>query len=211
MTGLTAFTILTTGHPQASRGINSLQKRHAQPDAWRPDVRKLGAKSRAGDTKRSAAEQPQNEGQRTEKSGQVNPDPIIDGSWNGGPITHIPDSPPNSYSNGAVPRRAMPVEVFKNFEDTPKAYQSRTIDIPFNRLHKGKLKFFGYTSNPAENTGASEESALPKYDSPKQSACGIPFNAFHISTVAIHPYFLKYAPLESKSPSIAALNVLQIS
>ncbi|KAL8784381.1 MAG: hypothetical protein Q9213_003981, partial [Squamulea squamosa] len=33
-------------------------------------------------------------------------------------------------------------------------------------------------------------------DDPKQSACGIPHNAYAISHVAIHPYWLKYAPLD---------------
>ena len=32
-------------------------------------------------------------------------------------------------------------------------------------------------------------------DSATQSACGIPDNAYYISKVAIHPYFLKYADL----------------
>lgn len=35
-------------------------------------------------------------------------------------------------------------------------------------------------------------------DSASQSACGIPDNAFSISKVAIHPYFLKYADLSRK-------------
>lgn len=35
-------------------------------------------------------------------------------------------------------------------------------------------------------------------DSATQSACGIPDNAFSISKVAIHPYFLKYADLSRK-------------
>ena len=33
-------------------------------------------------------------------------------------------------------------------------------------------------------------------DDPKQSACGIPHNAYWLSHVAIHPYWLKYAPLD---------------
>lgn len=36
-------------------------------------------------------------------------------------------------------------------------------------------------------------------DDPKQSACGIPHNAYSISHVAIHPYWLNYAPLDSKA------------
>ena len=36
-------------------------------------------------------------------------------------------------------------------------------------------------------------------DSPLQSACGIPHNAYYMSHVAIHPYWLNYAPLESNS------------
>ena len=35
-------------------------------------------------------------------------------------------------------------------------------------------------------------------DDPKQSACGIPHNAYSISHVAIHPYWLKYANLDRK-------------
>ncbi|KAG8534409.1 uncharacterized protein KY384_001254 [Bacidia gigantensis] len=36
-------------------------------------------------------------------------------------------------------------------------------------------------------------------DDPKQSACGIPHNAYYTSHVAIHPYWLKYAPLDRES------------
>lgn len=38
-------------------------------------------------------------------------------------------------------------------------------------------------------------------DSATQNACGIPDNAFSISKVAIHPYFLKYADLSRELPS----------
>ena len=56
------------------------------------------------------------------------------------------------------------------------------------------MKFFptGQLNSPNSDT----DLWLPKgTDSATQSACGIPDNAFTISKVAIHPYFLKYADL----------------
>ncbi|KAI4087738.1 MAG: hypothetical protein LQ339_008820 [Xanthoria mediterranea] len=74
-------------------------------------------------------------------------------------------------------------------------YGSRSIDLPFGRLQHGTMKFFeaGELNTPS---GRSDVWAPGKHDSAKQSACGIPDSAYQISKVAIHPYWLKFAPLE---------------
>ncbi|KAL8640748.1 MAG: hypothetical protein Q9226_008711 [Calogaya cf. arnoldii] len=74
-------------------------------------------------------------------------------------------------------------------------YGARSIDLPFGRLQHGAMKFFpkGELNTPTEMTDIW---APGKHDSAKQSACGIPDSAYQISKVAIHPYWLKFAPLE---------------
>lgn len=78
-------------------------------------------------------------------------------------------------------------------------YGARSIDLPFNRLYHGNMKFFptGQLNTPDKNTDTWGSA----YDNAEQSACGIPDNAFSISKVAIHPYFLKYAGLDRRSPT----------
>ncbi len=98
---------------------------------------------------------------------------------------------PGSYSNGTPLFVGLPPVV----GDIPPAiYGARSIDLPFNRLYKGKLKFFpaGQLNTPDKDTDVwgSEN------DNAEQSACGIPDNAFFDAKVAIHPYFLKYAGLD---------------
>lgn len=63
----------------------------------------------------------------------------------------------------------------------------------------GDMKFFsaGHLNTP---TGDTDEWLPQGTDSANQSACGIPDNAYSISKVAIHPYFLKYADLSRKLP-----------
>ena len=87
--------------------------------------------------------------------------------------------------------------------------------IPFSRANRGKLLFYGkgegntpngvtdqwmYDSCPRPDASSIDKSNSDQggIDDPKQSACGIPHNAYSISHVAIHPYWLKYAPLDSK-------------
>lgn len=61
------------------------------------------------------------------------------------------------------------------------------------------MKFFsaGQLNTP---TGDTDEWLPQGTDSATQSACGIPDNAYSISKVAIHPYFLKYVDLSRKFP-----------
>ena len=89
-------------------------------------------------------------------------------------------------------------------------YQARPIDMPFLRNFKGNAIFYNHTNVPAGTaTGQAPPGSDPmlitqtsryswgaQYDDAKQSACGIPSNAYWLSGVAIHPYFLKYAKLE---------------
>ncbi|KAL9619862.1 MAG: hypothetical protein Q9204_008265, partial [Flavoplaca sp. TL-2023a] len=80
-------------------------------------------------------------------------------------------------------------------EQQPAEYGARSIDLPFGRLQHGKMKFFGAGElNTPE--GRSDVWEPGKHDSAEQSACGIPDSAYQISKVAIHPYWLKFAPLE---------------
>ena len=65
-------------------------------------------------------------------------------------------------------------------------------------MYHGNLKFFSpgqlnTADGITDQWGASNDNA-------NQSACGIPDNAWKVSKVAIHPYFLKYADLSRKSP-----------
>ena len=109
------------------------------------------------------------------------------------PTTAKPD---NSFSNGAPMLASEPPTV----DTIPDGiYSAREIDLPFGRLYHGDMKFFsaGELNTPAGITDMwmGQPGVV---DSANQSACGIPDNAFSISKVAIHPYFLKYADLSRK-------------
>jgi hypothetical protein len=81
-----------------------------------------------------------------------------------------------------------------NTTDLPDSmYGPRDFDLPFYRLYGGNLKYFpaGELNTPTGNGDVWGK----EYDNVNQSACGIPDNAFFISKVAIHPYFLKFADL----------------
>lgn len=104
----------------------------------------------------------------------------------------------NTFSNGAKQLVGLP-EV--STETPPAVYGAREIDLPFSRLFHGNMKFF---SKGQYNTpdGIRDKWAPEGQDSATQSACGIPDNAWSLSKVAIHPYFLKYADLSRKSPAL---------
>lgn len=108
-------------------------------------------------------------------------------------LQEIPTSakPDNTFSNGA----AMIAGSNTTDETPPPVYGNRTIDLPFGRLYHGNMKFFpkGQLNSAADDTDLWLNQGGT--DSATQSACGIPDNAFSISKVAIHPYFLKYADL----------------
>ncbi len=109
------------------------------------------------------------------------------------PFQHVPATaqPDNTFHVGKE-QKGMPPDTV----EVPDAiYGARSIDLPFGRLQHGKMKFFGagQLNTPTEKTDVWGPGV---HDSAKQSACGIPDSAFHISKVAIHPYWLKFAPLE---------------
>ena len=101
----------------------------------------------------------------------------------------------NTFNNGAPLLAAEPP--METTQPMPAVYGSRSIDLPFGRLYHGKMKFFskGQLNTPDGITDKWIDQPNV-VDSAKQSACGIPDNAFSISKVAIHPYFLKFAPLD---------------
>ena len=109
------------------------------------------------------------------------------------PTTAKPD---NTFNTGTSQLVSEPPTVSAT---PPAIYGARSIDLPFGRLYHGNMKFFsaGELNTPAGIT--DEWIGQPGViDSANQSACGIPDNAFSISKVAIHPYFLKYADLSRK-------------
>lgn len=99
----------------------------------------------------------------------------------------------NTFNNGAA-KQMMPDDTS---DPVPDVYGARSIDLPFGRLYHGTMKFFsaGQLNTPDANTDEWPGEHPGVVDSAKQSACGIPDNAFLTSKVAIHPYFLKYADL----------------
>ena len=107
------------------------------------------------------------------------------------PIPATAKAPGTFYKPGVHQLTGEPPQV--SADGQPSIYGARDLDLPFYRLYNGSLKFFSHTNdaNKDNTTWGSE------YDSANQSACGIPYNAWYISTVAIHPYFLKYAGLDS--------------
>lgn len=98
----------------------------------------------------------------------------------------------NTFNNDAPLLAAEPPD---SSEIPNPVYGARSIDLPFGRLQHGKMKFFG-AGQLNTPTGKSDVWQPGKNDFANQSACGIPDNAFSISKVAIHPYWLKYAPLD---------------
>ena len=122
----------------------------------------------------------------------------------------IPRQAPNPGLMQAIPAKALADNTFHNgapqltaepppSNDIPPAvYGARDIDLPFNRLYHGNMKFFaaGEMNTP---TGTTDVWQPGQNDHANQSACGIPDNAFSGSKVAIHPYFLKYADLSRTS------------
>ena len=120
------------------------------------------------------------------------------------PFQQVPlnaTTPNNKFNNGTFHFKAQPAITTNKVSDV---YGPRSIDIPFALLNFGTLKFFppGQLNTPRALTGTF---APGVNDFANQSACGIPDNAYHPSKVAIHPYWLKYAPanlgLSSKSLS----------
>ena len=76
----------------------------------------------------------------------------------------------------------------------PDIYAPREIDIPFHRVFYGQANFYKTTNKPDTDSGIWGA----EYDNANQTACGIPTNSYWGQQVAIHPYFLKYAPLDRK-------------
>ncbi|KAL6713287.1 hypothetical protein ACLMJK_008752 [Lecanora helva] len=106
-------------------------------------------------------------------------------------IPTTPTTPDNHYNTGTHLFQAQPPD--KTGISVPSVYGPRSVDIPFALLNKGRLKLFtaGQLNTPA---GITDKWAPGVDDFANQSACGIPDNAFEPSKVAIHPYWLKYAP-----------------
>ena len=110
-------------------------------------------------------------------------------------VPNIQTTPDNHFNSGTS--RGGGLSPLVN-EPVPEVYQLREIDIPFGIMRQGKAVYF--TENETNEPGSNKDVWNPgKNDFASQSACGIPNNAWFISHAAIHPYWLKYADLSSKS------------
>lgn len=104
----------------------------------------------------------------------------------------IPNEP-RAFSNGQ--------DLLVGYDDDttqipPDVYAPRKIDIPFHRVFYGSANFYRTANKPDADSGIWGA----EYDNANQTACGIPTNSYWGQQVAIHPYFLKYAPLDRKLP-----------
>ena len=120
---------------------------------------------------------------------------------NAGPAYGPPSTPTKPFNNGAPFRIGGPLETPVRSTDHPEivltqdpAYEARDFDLPFLRNFKGAARFYRHTNDPA----ASSSTWGTEHDNENQTACGIPTNAYWLSGVAIHPYFLKYAGLDRR-------------
>ena len=106
------------------------------------------------------------------------------------PVPSVNPKKDNMYNTPGPWRPGLPPD---SGDIGPEIYHARDIDIPFGRLHQGNMMFFkeGELNVPGAIT---DQWAPGQYDFANQSACGIPDSAFLNSKVAIHPYWLKYAP-----------------
>lgn len=109
---------------------------------------------------------------------------------------------PSTFWNQGVPE--LVGEPPSSSDPIPSVYGARSVDLPFYRLYHGNMKFFapGQLNSATGNTdiwNSNSNGATVNNDNANQSACGIPDNAFIVSKAAIHPYFLKFAPLDRKS------------
>ena len=134
-------------------------------------------------------------------SRQVDDGPAAPVHANAGPRYGPPSTPTNPFNNGAPFRIGGPAETPVRTTDSPNialaqdpAYEARDFDLPFLRNFKGAAMFYRHTNDPA----ASSSTWGAEYDNENQTACGIPTNAYWLSGVAIHPYFLKYAGLDRR-------------
>ena len=123
---------------------------------------------------------------------------------NAGPAYGPPITPTKPSNNGAGFRIGGPLETPVRTTDQPEialtqdpTYEARDFDLPFLRNFKGAAKFYRHTNDPA----ATSSTWGAQYDNENQTACGIPTNAYWLSGVAIHPFWLKYAGLDRMSSS----------
>lgn len=102
-----------------------------------------------------------------------------------------PRAKPTTFNVGKTQLTGLP-DTVKDI--SPAVYGSRSIGLSFGRPYHDNMTFFrkGQLNTP---NGILDQYRPGKNDFSNQSACGIPDNAFFMSKVAIHPYFLKYADL----------------
>lgn len=121
---------------------------------------------------------------------------------NAGPAYGPPTTPTKTFSDGGPFRIGDPPQTPLRTTDHPSVektqdpvYEVRDLDLPFLRNFKGNAKFYKHLNDLT--SGSSTWDA--EHDSENQTALGIPTNAYWLSGVTIHPYFLEYADVDRKS------------
>jgi hypothetical protein len=98
---------------------------------------------------------------------------------------------PSKFSNGHDPLLSEPPDTRCQ---VPDVYVARKICIPIGRYMHGNLNFFPTMDDPSKDTSVWGSD----HGNGEQTACAISANAYFISNVAMHPYWLKYAALDRK-------------
>ncbi|KAL8662238.1 MAG: hypothetical protein Q9168_008293, partial [Polycauliona sp. 1 TL-2023] len=102
----------------------------------------------------------------------------------------------SSFNNGAPRRNGLETNPTGSLYANGPYGISGQPGIPFSRGNRGSLLFYGKGEGNTPDGVTDQWIDQGGVDDPKQSACGIPHNAYSVSHVAIHPYWLKYAPLD---------------
>ncbi|KAI4132341.1 MAG: hypothetical protein LQ341_006283, partial [Variospora aurantia] len=111
-------------------------------------------------------------------------------------IPRVSPRGPSAFNNGKPRRNGLEVDPTGSlYCNGPYGIDTKA-GIPFSRANRGKLLFYGKGEGNTPDDVTDQWVDQGGVDDPKQSACGIPHNAYSISHVAIHPYWLKYAPLD---------------
>ncbi|KAI4269031.1 MAG: hypothetical protein LQ337_007511 [Flavoplaca oasis] len=111
-------------------------------------------------------------------------------------IPKISPRGPSAFNNGQPRRHGLETNPTGSLYTNGPYGINTQAGIPFSRANRGRLVFYGKGEGNTPDGVTDQWVDQGGVDDPKQSACGIPHNAYSISHVAIHPYWLKYAPLD---------------
>ncbi|MDI1485621.1 MAG: hypothetical protein OHK93_003810 [Ramalina farinacea] len=118
--------------------------------------------------------------------------PNVPAVYTNGQFIKVPRIAPNRttpyYIKPTIPENSVYFihnETIHSFDEAPAVYSVRNDDIPFGLLSKGNLMI--RNDHPPEQYKDQNQQA-------NDTACGIPGSAYQHDKVAIHPWWLKFAP-----------------